>query len=547
MFGFLKQKLADFSNKLKQTISKEETSKTNEETKTELKKEEINKPIKETKPKQVEKKETKKVVEEKKTVLIKETKKPEIKKIEKPKQEKKVNLIEDKKEEKPKELAEPKKELLLEEKPKAKGILSKIFGFGKKEQILKEKKEIKIEEKVEKVQKEEKQQQVKEKEVEIKEEPIKIEPIKETKPEVKKIIEETKPTVKEETEEIENSEEEIEDEVEEAEEELIKEEEKEESQRKEKPRNIHVLKVDEDKRELKAKIGVGSGLKGLIFGRVEISEKQIKDLLFELELSLIESDVEQDAATELVNQIKQRLVGKKVLAKNIDLYLQEQIKEILTEMMKTEKINVLDNAREAKRNGEPYKILILGPNGAGKTTSIAKLVNYFQKNKLTCILAAGDTFRAGAIDQIEIHAKNLGVRVIKHQYGADPAAIAFDAISAAKAGKIDVVIIDSAGRQETNKNLMEELKKLERVAKPDLKLFVGESYVGQGLLDQVDEFAKIIGIDGYILTKMDTDAKGGTAISLTYKTKKPIIFIGTGQGYEDFEEFTPEYILNRII
>ena len=587
MFGFLKQKLADFGNKLKQTISKEEKE-VEQPKEIETKKE--TPPLqKETKVKEIEKKETKKVeekiqpkkeekLEPKKTevkkeeikivkkeekVEAKETKKVEEKivvkeepikieiKKEEVKAEKKIVKTEIEKEKeklkelilKKEEIKQPLKETVsIEEKPKPKGILSKLFGFGKKEET---KEIIKEEKRIEEIIKEEPKKESKEqvKEIEIKKEPIQIKK-EEPKTEVKKTIEE-KPIIEKEPIQVETKEE-VEEEIEEAEEELI-EEEHEEIKREEKSRDVYVAKVNEDKRELKANIGVGGGLKGLIFGGIEISEKQIEDLLFELELSLIESDVEQDAALELVNQIKQRLVGKKVSAKNIDAYLQEQIKEILVSMMDTEKINVLDRVKEAKSKGEPYKILILGPNGAGKTTSIAKLVHYFQKSKLTCILAAGDTFRAGAIDQIEVHAKALNVRVIKHQYGADPAAIAFDAISAAKAGKIDIVIIDSAGRQETNKNLMEELKKLERVAKPDLKLFVGESYVGQGLLDQVDEFEKIIGINGYILTKMDTDAKGGTAISLTYKTKKPIIFIGTGQGYDDFEEFSSEYILNRII
>jgi len=312
---------------------------------------------------------------------------------------------------------------------------------------------------------------------------------------------------------------------------------------REKSREIEIKTLEEDKRELKAKVGVTGGLKGFLFGGIEITEKQIEDLLFELELSLIEGDVEQDAASELVKQIKKRLIGTKVSSKNLDEYLKEQIKEILAEMMETKKINLLEEMKGKK----PFKILMLGPNGAGKTTSIAKLVHYFKKHGKTSIVAAADTFRAGAIDQLEEHAKRLGVRVIKQQYGADPAAVAFDAIKAAEAAKIDVVIIDSAGRQETNKNLMEELRKIERVAKPDMKIYVGEAYVGQTLLEQVQEFEEIVGLDGFILTKIDTDAKGGTAISLLYKLKKPIIFVGTGQGYDDFKEFTPEFILERII
>ena len=196
---------------------------------------------------------------------------------------------------------------------------------------------------------------------------------------------------------------------------------------------------------------------------------------------------------------------------------------------------------------KPLKILFLGPNGAGKTTSIAKIAKYFLDNKKSVIVAAGDTFRAASIEQLEEHAKNIGVKVIKHQYGADPAAVGFDAVKAAEAKKIDVVLIDTAGRQDTNKNLLEELKKIDRVVKPDLKLYVGEAYTGQALLQQASEFNDAIGLDGFVLTKIDTDTKGGTAISLLYKLKKPILFVGTGQRYEDLLEFKPEFIIDRIL
>ena len=315
----------------------------------------------------------------------------------------------------------------------------------------------------------------------------------------------------------------------------------------EKERDIDIKRVDEDKRELKAHIGAGGKLKSFFTGKVEIKEKDISDLLFELELSLIESDVEQDAARDLVEKIKSKLTGEKVNPKHLDDFLKKSIKEILIEMMSTQKINILEEIKKSKKENKPFVILMLGPNGAGKTTSIAKLTKYFQKNKLSCVWAAGDTFRSGAIDQLQVHADKLNVKVIKQQYGADPAAVAFDAIKSAEAGKNDVVIIDTAGRQETNKNLMEELKKIQRVAKPNLKIYVGEAFTGQGLLEMANEFDKTIGINGFILTKIDTDAKGGTAISLLYKLKKPILFVGTGQEYEDFREFTPEFVLDRII
>ena len=212
-------------------------------------------------------------------------------------------------------------------------------------------------------------------------------------------------------------------------------------------------------------------------------------------------------------------------------------------MMETKQIDFLKTVKEKK----PFKILFLGPNGAGKTTSMAKITKFLQDNNLKVIWAASDTFRAASIEQLEKHAEKLGVRVVKHNYGADPAAVAFDAVKAAEAKGIDAVLIDSAGRQETNKNLMEELKKIVRVIKPDLKIYVGESFTGQALLQQAEEYDKAIGIDGFILTKIDCDAKGGTTISLLYKLKKPVLFVGTGQEYKDLEKFRPEFVLDKIL
>lgn len=310
-----------------------------------------------------------------------------------------------------------------------------------------------------------------------------------------------------------------------------------------KNKNIVTKKFEDEKRELKTKIGVKQKITSLFTGTVEIKENEITNLLFELELSLIESDVEQDAAKEIVEKIKTNLIGKKVSSKNIDQILKENIKTIINELMQTQKIDLKKEIEKEK----PFCIMFLGPNGAGKTTSIAKLTYYLQKKGFSCNWAAGDTFRSGAIDQLQIHADKLKVKLIKHKYGADPAAVGFDAIKSAKANNIDVVMIDTAGRQETNKNLMEELKKIERITKPNLKIYVGEAYTGQSLIDMASEFDKAIGINGFILTKIDADAKGGTAISLTHKIKKPIIFVGTGQEYGDFEEFDSEFIIKRIL
>jgi|GEM_PF-336015 len=600
MFGFLKQKISDFGNKLKKTVETEEKKQTKEEPKAKVDEKTAKEEKHEHKEKETEKKAHKE--ETKKTETKKEEHKHEEKKeaVEAKHTEKQIvetKLTEEKKEvkqelkETPKTNSEEKNPQEKKEPQKKVGLFGKLFGAkkekkeeaqkeqGEKEEPQKKKTKEELAEEMEKkmfaeIEAEMKKEGItpakeevleetseKEGEEEIIEEAKKEEPLRtdelhtekikediEEKREIEKKREEEKTILKALSEEKKTEKKQVLDEIEEElkEEDELSEEIKEQMEPevlREKSREIEIKTLKEEKRELKAKVGVSGGLKGFLFGGIQITEKQIEDLLFELELSLIEGDVEQDAAKELVAQIKKRLVGTKVSSKNLDEYLQGQIKEILTEMMETKKINLLEEMKGKK----PFKILMLGPNGAGKTTSIAKLVHYFQKHGKVCVVAAADTFRAGAIDQLEEHAKRLGVRVIKQQYGADPAAVAFDAIKAAEANKLDVVIIDSAGRQETNKNLMEELRKIERVAKPDLKIYVGEAYVGQTLLEQVQEFEEIVGLDGFILTKIDTDAKGGTAISLLYKLKKPIIFVGTGQGYDDFKEFTPEFILERII
>ncbi|NYZ77371.1 signal recognition particle-docking protein FtsY, partial [Candidatus Micrarchaeota archaeon] len=160
---------------------------------------------------------------------------------------------------------------------------------------------------------------------------------------------------------------------------------------------------------------------------------------------------------------------------------------------------------------------------------------------------ASDTFRAAAIEQISVHADRLGVKVIKRDYGSDPASVAYDAVNYAKAHGIDAVLIDTAGRQDTNINLINELKKMDRVIKPDLKIYIGESIAGNALMEQVASFNREIGVDGVILTKLDCDAKGGTILSVARATGVPILYIGTGQGYDDIELFDAAKIAERIV
>ena len=198
------------------------------------------------------------------------------------------------------------------------------------------------------------------------------------------------------------------------------------------------------------------------------------------------------------------------------------------------------------KNEKPYVIVFFGINGSGKTTTIAKIAHLLQKNSLSVVLAASDTFRAASIEQLQEHADKLNIKLIKHNYGSDPSAVAFDAIKHSKAHNIDVVLVDTAGRLHSNINLIDEMKKIVRVTKPDLKIFVGESITGNDCVEQCSSFNENIGIDAIILTKADVDEKGGTAISISYVTKKPILYLGMGQSYDSLEEFNPEKIVASI-
>jgi len=195
----------------------------------------------------------------------------------------------------------------------------------------------------------------------------------------------------------------------------------------------------------------------------------------------------------------------------------------------------------------PYVIVFFGTNGTGKTTTIAKIAHYLKKNDISSVAVASDTFRAGAIEQLSYHMKNIGIRVIKHDYKSDPASVCFDAIKHAKAKNIDVVLVDTAGRQVNDKNLMIEMQKIVRISQPDLKVFVGDSLAGNDALYQVKEFKKLVGVDTNILTKFDADAKGGAALSISFETKVPIIFIGVGQKYEDLNPFDIDLFVSNIL
>ncbi len=276
----------------------------------------------------------------------------------------------------------------------------------------------------------------------------------------------------------------------------------------------------------------------------KISEKDLDDLLWELELGLLEADVALPVIEEIKASVRESLLGKRVdrqftVEAAVKLALQNAIESVL-------KQSEFDFDDYIAKHEKPVVVMFVGINGTGKTTAIAKITNRLQKNGLSVVLAAGDTFRAGAIEQISIHGDRLGAKVIKHQSGGDPAAVAFDAIDHAKARQKDVVLVDTAGRMQTNSNLMDEMKKIKRVAKPHLTIFVGDSLAGNDAIEQAITFNREIGIDAVILTKIDTDAKGGAALSIAHAVKKPIAFLSTGQAYEEIIKFNSKWMVDRL-
>jgi fused signal recognition particle receptor len=281
----------------------------------------------------------------------------------------------------------------------------------------------------------------------------------------------------------------------------------------------------------------------------ELSPKDIDDIIWDLQVGLLESDVAVPVVDQITERVRAGLVGRK-------LGLREDPRKIADEVLREAILNVLKPGAdvdlmkvvEAKRaKGEPAVIVFVGINGTGKTTTIAKLARYLTRRGYKVLLAAADTFRAAGIEQLEIHAQRVGVQVIKQRRGADAAAVAYDAIAHAKARGLDVVLVDTAGRMQTELNLMDEMRKIVRVTKPDMIIFVGDALTGNDAVEQARTFDQAVGITGSILCKMDADARGGAALSIAQVTGKPILFLGTGQGYDDLVEFRPEIILNALL
>ncbi len=281
---------------------------------------------------------------------------------------------------------------------------------------------------------------------------------------------------------------------------------------------------------------------------IELSDEDLDPILSDFRLALVKSDVALVVAEEICEGLKKRLVGtradrfgeKDELVKGI-------LRETLLDLLKTGDRQLLPLIKAKVARGEPTVVVFVGVNGTGKTTTLAKLAHFLMKKGYSVVLACADTYRAGAIEQLGEHARRLGVRLIKRPYGSDAASVAYDAITHAESKGINVVLIDTAGRMETNKNLMDEMQKIVRVVRPDFTVLVADALTGNDMVEQAMEFDKSVRIDASILTKVDADAKGGAAVSITYLTGKPIAFIGIGQGYGDLKAFNPKVFVEQIL
>ena len=304
-----------------------------------------------------------------------------------------------------------------------------------------------------------------------------------------------------------------------------------------------------DKRELAEEFEEKEGLFTKIFSKIQkvkISEKEFDIYGEELEMLLLENNVALEVAEKIIKELKGKLVGKEILKKEVESEIYESLKDAIYDIL-IDPFLLADEIRKKKSvSDNPYVILFCGINGTGKTTTIAKIASQLKGQGIKPILAAADTFRSAAVEQIKIHGDRLGIKTITSEYGSDPASVGFDAIQYAKKNHADVVLIDTAGRMHTNKNLLKEIEKIAHVCKPDAKIFVGESITGNDAIEQVRSFNEAIGIDGIILTKADIDEKGGTALSVGYVTKKPILYLGTGQEYKSIEPFNRQKFIESL-
>ena len=276
----------------------------------------------------------------------------------------------------------------------------------------------------------------------------------------------------------------------------------------------------------------------------KVDERKMEEILYDLEIALLESDVAFPVAKEIVDTLAQDLQGKRIVrGVELERAIEAALRSAVEKALSAKPMDFIGFVETAPK---PVVVMFVGVNGTGKTTVIAKLADMLQKRGKTVVVAAADTFRAGAIEQLEVHAQRLGLKLIKHQAGADPAAVAYDAVEHAQTRGRDVVLIDTAGRMQTNQNLMDQMKKIKRVANPHMIIFVGDALAGNDAVEQAKQFNEAVGVDAAILCKIDADAKGGAALSIAHTIGKPILFVGTGQAYGDLVPFDAKWMIDRL-
>ena len=283
--------------------------------------------------------------------------------------------------------------------------------------------------------------------------------------------------------------------------------------------------------------------------KTELTGKDLEQLLQELKTTLAENDVAYLVAERICDGIRQRAASVQVSRLGDRRQpVRSIVREVLLDALKgSGEGSFFEKINTKKQAHEPAIIVFVGINGTGKTTTVAKIAYLLKNRGYSVVIACGDTYRTGSIEQLEEHARRLDVETIKHTYGADAAAVAFDSINHARANGINTVLIDTAGRMQTKRNLLDEMKKIVRIASPDFVMLVVDSLTGNDAVEQGRSFSESVRIDGITLTKLDADARGGSAISLAAETGKPVIFAGTGQAYEDLISFDPTTIVDRII
>lgn len=291
--------------------------------------------------------------------------------------------------------------------------------------------------------------------------------------------------------------------------------------------------------------GIARRARSIATGRLVIDADSLEGPLRDLELALLSNDVEMGVAEAILESVREELVGEtRRMTEGKRSVVEAALRDSLLEILRVGQFDFDDRVAAAD---PPVVIIFTGVNGVGKTTTIAKLARYLEDRDYSTVLANGDTFRAGANEQLEEHAERLGKKIITHEQGGDPTAVIYDAVEFAEANDVDVILGDTAGRLHTNHDLMNQLAKIDRVVGPDLTLFVDEAVAGQDAVERAKQFNDAAAIDGTILTKADADTSGGAAISIAHVTGQPILFLGTGQEYDDLERFDPDRLVDRLL